>query len=193
MNCMNLMSCSTTTCQRGLNVDSAQSALRGVHPLCSRVWKGVYWESGLHMQKVCHCLYYFHRTWLSKSNFAFLLKTTSSTVMLLFSSQDNILYNICRYTIGSWGSSVSIVSDYGPDDQAVGVRFPAETKDFASSLCVQTGSGDHPASYPMGSGVLSLGVKRSWFMTWTTHPHLVPRSRMSRSYISSPPRCLHGV
>jgi hypothetical protein len=46
----------TTTCQRGLNVDSAQFALRGVHPLCSRAWKDVYLECGLHMEKVCNCI-----------------------------------------------------------------------------------------------------------------------------------------
>jgi len=36
-----------------------------------------------------------------------------------------------------------------------GVRFPAgEEKGFLSlrHSCVQTGSGDHPASYPMGTG-----------------------------------------
>jgi hypothetical protein len=42
-------------------------------------------------------------------------------------------------------------------------------------------------------GVLSPGVKRGRGMTLTTHPHLVPRSRMSRSYTSSPPMCQHGV
>jgi hypothetical protein len=42
-------------------------------------------------------------------------------------------------------------------------------------------------------GVLSQGVKRGQGVTLTTHPHLVPRSRMSRSYISSPPKRLHGV
>jgi hypothetical protein len=31
-----------------------------------------------------------------------------------------------------------------------GVRLPAEAKDFSSSLCVQTSSEAHPASYPMG-------------------------------------------
>jgi hypothetical protein len=36
------------------------------------------------------------------------------------------------------GSSVSIVSDYGLDDRAIGVRSPAGVKDFSSSLCVQT-------------------------------------------------------
>jgi hypothetical protein len=49
-------------------------------------------------------------------------------------------------------SSGSIVSDYGLDDRAIGVRSPAGAKDFSSSLCVQTGSGAHPASCPMGTG-----------------------------------------
>jgi hypothetical protein len=51
------------------------------------------------------------------------------------------------------------VSDYGQDDRAIEVRSPAEAKDFSSSLCVQTGSGAHPASCTMGTGVLSQGVK----------------------------------
>jgi hypothetical protein len=49
-------------------------------------------------------------------------------------------------------SSGSIVSDYGLDDRAIGVRFPAGEKDFSSILCVQTGSGAHPASSTMGTG-----------------------------------------
>jgi hypothetical protein len=49
-------------------------------------------------------------------------------------------------------SSGSIVSDYGLDDQAIGVRSPVGAKDFSSSLCVQTGSGDHPSSCTMGTG-----------------------------------------
>jgi hypothetical protein len=42
-------------------------------------------------------------------------------------------------------------------------------------------------------GVLSLGVKRGRGVILTTHLHVVPRLRMSRSYTSSPPRRLHGV
>jgi hypothetical protein len=42
-------------------------------------------------------------------------------------------------------------------------------------------------------GVLSPGVKRGREVRLTTHPHLVPRSRMIRSYTSSPPKRLHGV
>jgi hypothetical protein len=57
------------------------------------------------------------------------------------------------YYLKRWepGSSDSIVSDYGLDDRAIGVRSPAGAKDFSSSLCVQTGSGAHPASCPMGT------------------------------------------
>jgi hypothetical protein len=43
------------------------------------------------------------------------------------------------------------VSDYGLDDRAIEVRSPIGA-DFSSSPCVQTGSGTHPASYPMGTG-----------------------------------------
>jgi hypothetical protein len=56
-------------------------------------------------------------------------------------------------------SSVSVVSDYGLEDRAIGVRSPAGAEDFSSILCVQTGSGAYPASCPMGTGVLSPGVK----------------------------------
>jgi hypothetical protein len=42
-------------------------------------------------------------------------------------------------------------------------------------------------------GVLSPRLKRGRGVTLTTHPHLVPRSTLSRSYISSPPKRLRGV
>jgi hypothetical protein len=43
------------------------------------------------------------------------------------------------------------VSDYGLDDRAIGVRSPAGAEDFSSNLCVQIGSGAHPAC-TMGTG-----------------------------------------
>jgi hypothetical protein len=49
-------------------------------------------------------------------------------------------------------SSGSIVSDYGLDNRAIGVRSPAGAKDSSSILCVQTASGAHPASCTMGTG-----------------------------------------
>jgi hypothetical protein len=34
-------------------------------------------------------------------------------------------------------------------------------------------------------GVLSLGVKRGWDVMLATHPQMIPRSRMGRSYTTS--------
>jgi hypothetical protein len=87
------------------------------------------------------------------------------------------------------GSSVSIVSDYGLDDRVIEVRSPAASEDFSSSLCVQTGSEAHPASCTMDTG----GPFPGRSVTLTTHLYLVPRSIMSRSYISSPLKRIHGV
>jgi hypothetical protein len=92
----------------------------------------------------------------------------------------------------SRGSSVSIVSDHGLDDQVIGVRSPAGKKDFSSSLCVQTGSGAHPASCTEGTGGPFPGVKRGRGVMLTTHPYLVPWSRMSRSFTFYLPWRLHG-
>jgi hypothetical protein len=65
-------------------------------------------------------------------------------------------------------------------------------KDILLLLCVQTSSDAHPASYLMGTRSPLPGVERSWGVTLTTHPHLVPRSIMRRSYITSPSWQLHG-
>jgi hypothetical protein len=43
------------------------------------------------------------------------------------------------------------------------------------------------STLPPVSGVLPPGVNRGLGVTLTTHPHLVPRSRMSRSYTPLPP------
>jgi hypothetical protein len=51
------------------------------------------------------------------------------------------------------------VSGYGLDDRAIAVRSPARVEDYSSILCVQTGSGAHPASCPMGTGGPFPGVK----------------------------------
>jgi hypothetical protein len=49
------------------------------------------------------------------------------------------------------GSSVIIVSGYGPDDWAMEVRTPTEATDLPLT-CVQTGCGVHQASCTMGTG-----------------------------------------
>jgi hypothetical protein len=57
-------------------------------------------------------------------------------------------------------SSVGIVTGYGLDDRGgAGVRVPVG-KTVSLLHLVQTGSGIHPTSYKMGTGVSSPGVKR---------------------------------
>jgi hypothetical protein len=54
------------------------------------------------------------------------------------------------------------VSGYGLDNREIEDRFPAETKDFSSSLCVQNVCGAHPEFHPVGTGgVLSRAKARS--------------------------------
>jgi hypothetical protein len=89
---------------------------------------------------------------------------------------------------GARCSSVSIVSDYGLDDRVIEFRSLAEANDFSSSLCVQTGSGTHPTFCTMGTGGPFPGVKAQPERDADHSPHLMPRSRESRSYSSSPPR-----
>jgi hypothetical protein len=48
---------------------------------------------------------------------------------------------------------------HGLDDRAIDVRSPTEAEDFSSSPCVQTGSGAHPASCPVGTGGCFPGSK----------------------------------
>jgi hypothetical protein len=55
--------------------------------------------------------------------------------------------------------TIDRLSDYGLDDRAIEVRSPAEAKNFYFNLCVQTGSGAHPASCTMGTGGTFPGGK----------------------------------
>jgi hypothetical protein len=87
----------------------------------------------------------------------------------------------------SQSSSVSIVSGYALDDRAIEVRSRPETKDFSSILCVQTGSGVHPACWTMGTGGPFPGGKARLRRDADYSPHLMSRSWVSRSYTSSLP------
>jgi len=57
--------------------------------------------------------------------------------------------------------------------------IPSRGNDGIFSLChhVQTGSGAHPTSYPLGSGALTPGVKQLGHEA-DHSSHLVPRLRM---------------
>jgi hypothetical protein len=83
------------------------------------------------------------------------------------------------YEGGGVGQSVQ----YLTTDWTTGFRSPAKATNFSSSACVQASSEAHLASCPKGTGGPFPGSKRCWGVTLTTHPHLVPRSRMSRIYI----------
>jgi hypothetical protein len=85
-----------------------------------------------------------------------------------------------------------VLSSYGLDDREIYVRSPSEAKDFSTSLCVQTGSGAHPASCTVVTVGPFPGAKARPESDGD-HPHLVPRSRMSRSYNSSPPKAFRDV
>jgi hypothetical protein len=92
------------------------------------------------------------------------------------------------------GSSVSIVSwlraarpgDWGSIPGKGKRIFPV-----ASVSRLALGSTQPPVQWI--PKVLSPRVKCSQGVTLATHPHLVPRSRMSRSYTSSPHKRLQGM
>jgi hypothetical protein len=53
-------------------------------------------------------------------------------------------------------SVVGIATSYGLYDGGVGVQVP-DNKFLLQNHIVQTGSGVHPVSYPMGTAALSVG------------------------------------
>jgi hypothetical protein len=65
----------------------------------------------------------------------------------------------CIKMIAQYTLDPSIATDCGLDDRMIGVRFPAGAGKFSLRHRVQTGSGAHPASYPMGIWGYFSGVK----------------------------------
>jgi hypothetical protein len=91
------------------------------------------------------------------------------------------------------GSSGSIVSGYGLDDRAIEVRSLAEAKDFSSNLCVQTGSGAHPTSCPMGTGGYFPGGKARPGRDIGHSPPSSAEVENEQKLTSSPLKRLRGV
>jgi hypothetical protein len=97
---------------------------------------------------------------------------------------------LCTYrmyrniTTGTWNTVSPVAQSVQclTTDLTAGVRSPTEAENFSSNLCVQTGSGAHPASCTVDTGgSFPGGVKRGRGVMLTTHPLLVPRLRNSRS------------
>jgi hypothetical protein len=83
---------------------------------------------------------------------------------------DNSAINWVNYKKGvSW--VVSVVSGYGVDDGRSRFDPWQRRKNFSSFLCVQTGSGAHPATCAIGTG----------------DPFLANKARQGRNADQSPP------
>jgi len=82
-----------------------------------------------------------------------------------------------------------IVLGYGLDDQRVWV--PAGAGNFSLHYRVQTGSGMHSASYPVGTRGFSLGVKQLGHEA-DHSPPFSAKVNNAWSYTSTP-ICLHGM
>jgi hypothetical protein len=93
------------------------------------------------------------------------------------------LFNIRRFG-KSRGSSVSTIFDYGLDGRG---SIP-DREFFLLSLRLYRLWDPPSLLYNGYRGSFLRGVKRSRGVMLTTHTHLVPRLRMSRSFSSSPPK-----
>jgi hypothetical protein len=62
--------------------------------------------------------------------------------------------------LSSTDSSVGIALGCGLDNRGSRVQVLAGAGNFSLHHYVQNGSGAHPASYPMGTRALSLGIKQ---------------------------------
>jgi hypothetical protein len=74
--------------------------------------------------------------------------TITASVQL---SKGSCLYTYHYENLKSRDSAVGVATGYGLSDKGVGVRVPVG-QEFSLLHVVQTGSGDYPASSPMGTG-----------------------------------------
>jgi hypothetical protein len=101
---------------------------------------------------------------------------------LQYIPEDSGLHTRCRENLKSHNSVQCLTT---------GFRYPAEAKKFSSSLCVQTSSEVHPASYPTGTGGPFPGVKSGLGVMLTTHPSIAEVKNEYEPFFLSPSR-LHG-
>ena len=99
--------------------------------------------------------------------------------------QSELIYACC------WIRDVVVCTLTRPRVGWSGVWIPIMARDFPLLQTVQTGSGAHPASYSMGTGVLSRGAKRSG--PKVDSPPSSAAIMNEWSYTSNSPMCLDGM
>jgi hypothetical protein len=120
------------------------------------------------------------KQWLLSPQILYLLLPTKCYVTGSCTIYSGVIWSSIFFLL-SHSSSGSTVPDYGLDDRG-------SIPDRGRAFFFQSLRSDRPAVGPTQPpiqwvlGVLFLGVKRGRGMMLTTHPHLVPRLRMSRSY-----------
>jgi hypothetical protein len=72
---------------------------------------------------------------------------------------------------------------YGLEDRA---WFPAGVTDYCLSCRVQTGSGAHPASYPVGTGCSFPGYKADGVLSWPLTSIYCRGQEGAEQYFNSP-------
>jgi hypothetical protein len=142
-----------------------------MHICCYLMWKGdcyIKWHACYTEQQI------FKFVWLNARN-QLLLSLVSWSRERQWPSC--ILYNtMLRNLLNLWFSN----DGFWLDGRGVGVRVPVGAK-FSLLHAVQTGSGVHLISYPMGTGGPFPGGWSGTGLKLTTHPQLVQRSRIRGS------------
>jgi hypothetical protein len=101
-----------------------------------------------------------HKTLISVKTLNSHVRNTSICTHVIIVKQSSAIAYMSRVSSGS------VVSGYGLDDRAIGVRSPAGEKDSSSSLCVQTGSVAHSASCTKVPGDLYPGLSAAGAWRW---------------------------
>jgi hypothetical protein len=97
-----------------------------------------------------------------------LYETTQLTI-----PEDSHLHTRHCENLNSHGFLLAVLHNSGRlYDVGTGVRSPVEEKGFSSSLCVQTSSEAHSASYSMRTGGYFPGVMCGLGVTLTDHPEV---------------------
>jgi hypothetical protein len=77
---------------------------------------------------------------------------------LLTDFDENLFCEVTLRVVSSRDSAIGIATGYGLDGRGVGVRVPVGAR-FSPLHVDHTGSGAHPASYPIGTWGSSPGGK----------------------------------